>query len=621
MKKRIISRALALFMALSLLSTTAFAASFTNLQDAINDKGGTRIEGTDRYGYGSQNSDGIWGIEAWNSDDGTRNVQLNEDVTYKDGGLTKDATYVNIQTGKDVTLNMNGNTIDTGNRFDENGDVTEIGGNQAFQVRANSNLTINGAGEDGERGTITGGYGNNGGAIFAYAGASITLNDVNLTGNSVKANGKGGAVCASGNNSVILNNVDLTGNSAAYGGAISAKSGSVVTLNNVNLTGNSATTGGVTYASGGAIYAENSDVTLKDVNLTGNSSTFSGGAIRGTNSKVTLENVTMTGNKTLGHGAAIQADGGATVTMKDVTISNNSAAIDGGAINTAEETVITVRNTTMTGNTAGNDGGALWIGRGSVVSIDGDSKIVGNYSQVKADGSKMANDLHIGDVEQGAPDVTSADSLVYNGVTYEKVTTDASDGFDIVYAVPENSGEPDSNIPDDGNDSTDGNDSSNGNTSDTTTPDVSGTDTAVTATGADAVATTTIEDDEVPLAGLLTLADLLEELRQYEEIAEIELPEDFKWVDHEYAQAIYWGLQEELVVDTEDDPLDPDEVLTVGLMREVLTNFVEIYVGLDDFVVELEGEDEDLVMDYIDMISRLGVFYDELDAALEAKAA
>ena len=140
-------------------------------------------------------------------------------------------------------------------------------------------------------------------------------------------------------------------------------------------------------------------------------------------------------------------------------------------------------------------------------------------------------------------------------------------------------------------------------------------------TGADATPaedTTTLEDQEVPLAGLMPVAQLLEELRQYAEIEDVELPEDFKWIDHEYAQAIYWGLQEELVADTEEEPFDPDEVVTVALLRDVLTNFVELYKGLENFVFTLEGEDDEIVMD---LGERLTVFYGELEEALKATAA
>ncbi len=142
---------------------------------------------------------------------------------------------------------------------------------------------------------------------------------------------------------------------------------------------------------------------------------------------------------------------------------------------------------------------------------------------------------------------------------------------------------------------------------------VSGGGVGVAAAPADA---TTIEDEEIPLAGLISTAELLEALRQYEGIEDVELPEDFQWADHDYAQAIYWALDEALVIDTEDDPLDPDELVTVAILREVLESFAE-YKGLTDFVVTVEGEDDMIVMD---LGERLTVFYGELEAALAAKA-
>ena len=123
------------------------------------------------------------------------------------------------------------------------------------------------------------------------------------------------------------------------------------------------------------------------------------------------------------------------------------------------------------------------------------------------------------------------------------------------------------------------------------------------------------------LANLHTVTywySFLEELRPHEEIPEAELPEDFKWLDHEHAQAICWGLQEQLVADTGEEPLDPDAVITVALMRDVLVNYVELYLGLDDFVVTLEGEDDEMVMD---LGVRLAAFYAELETFLSAGSA
>ncbi len=116
----------------------------------------------------------------------------------------------------------------------------------------------------------------------------------------------------------------------------------------------------------------------------------------------------------------------------------------------------------------------------------------------------------------------------------------------------------------------------------------------------------------------LRLYSFLEELRPHEEIPEAELPEDFKWLDHEHAQAICWGLQEHLVADTEEEPLDPDAVITVALMRDVLVNYAELYLSLDDFVVTLEGEDDEMVMD---LGVRLAAFYAELETFLSAGSA
>lgn len=95
------------------------------------------------------------------------------------------------------------------------------------------------------------------------------------------------------------------------------------------------------------------------------------------------------------------------------------------------------------------------------------------------------------------------------------------------------------------------------------------------------------------------------------------IPDGFPFADHEYAEAICWGLDNALVFHTEEEPLDPDEIVTVGLMREVLTNFVA-YRGVEEFTVELAGADDEIVMD---LGERLVVFYAQLaeaEAAAEA---
>lgn len=132
-----------------------------------------------------------------------------------------------------------------------------------------------------------------------------------------------------------------------------------------------------------------------------------------------------------------------------------------------------------------------------------------------------------------------------------------------------------------------------------------------TAAPAAAADTTVITDDPIPLAGLITRAQLLAELYRYEQRPEVVLPEEFDFAEHEYALAICWGLDNALESHTEDDPYLPDDLLTVGVLREVLVNFVA-YKGIEDLEFTVEGEDDELVMD-LDV--RLAAFYELLETA------
>ena len=131
-----------------------------------------------------------------------------------------------------------------------------------------------------------------------------------------------------------------------------------------------------------------------------------------------------------------------------------------------------------------------------------------------------------------------------------------------------------------------------------------------TAAPAAAADTTVITDDPIPLAGLITRAQLLAELYRYEQRPEVVLPEEFDFAEHEYALAICWGLENALETHSEDDPYLPDDLLTVGVLREVLVNFVA-YKGIEDLEFTVEGEDDELVMD-LDV--RLAAFYELLEA-------
>ena len=121
-------------------------------------------------------------------------------------------------------------------------------------------------------------------------------------------------------------------------------------------------------------------------------------------------------------------------------------------------------------------------------------------------------------------------------------------------------------------------------------------------TGGDA--DTTIDDETTPLAGIVTEAQLLDELYKHEGSPEVETVE--KYASHEYAPAISWALANAIVVDDED--FDPDKAVTVVLLREVLTGYVA-YKDID-FTVTVTGEDDELVLD---LSEHLNMFFAELE--------
>ena len=185
MKKRIFSRVLALVMAMSLLSTTAFAASFSQLQDAIDGQEGQMMD-NGHTGYAWNEGLNHWGIEAWDDGD-NRNVQLNEDVQRTE----TEETGISISgSNKDVTIDLNGQTIDGSN---QNGSVITVTDGGKLTVEDSSGKNENGEYIGAGDGKITGGTGE---AMFknpngdTYAGGGVyvknsefTLNGGNITGN------------------------------------------------------------------------------------------------------------------------------------------------------------------------------------------------------------------------------------------------------------------------------------------------------------------------------------------------------------------------------------------------------------------------------------------------------
>ena len=330
----------------------------------------------------------------------TQQIQLQEDEIplTVEGGELESGTYVltgdltltnNItisdEIGTEVIINLNGHTL-TGNG---NGSVITY----LPTPKSDAKLTINGAGEDGTPGTITGGTGTEisiygekyyyGGGIYVDTADYVPVEgegenelvicDVKISGN--KATNGGGAfigVIASAE----LNGVTFSENTADRGGGLYSNIGGSGTIYRVSLqectfTENTAHRGGGLYASGAfqcvnTSFSDNTATINEDDAESGN-----GGAIYYNSSVLRVLGCTIERNRAEKNGGGVYATSGgmsifSTSFVNGVSRSNmvkdNTAAEYGGGLY-LEQRVTFYGD--ITDNTA-KTGGGIYLAKGHV---------------------------------------------------------------------------------------------------------------------------------------------------------------------------------------------------------------------------------------------------------------
>ena len=362
MKKRIFSRVLALVMALSLLSTTAFAAQVLN-QDNI----GTFTDSTTGALLAHDNNGGV--AEA-NAAEKYYDYYLGSDVTLNQSLVVKDNVNASLDlNGYTLQLNDSSQVIKDADGYTTGIKVADSSGTVKYGsvimvTGEDTMLTVTDDGVDGVQrgdgvGTITGGnntgrwewwtkYGS-GGGVYVNDGATFEMTGGQVSGNATQSVGGGvAAIRHAGDLSdcpeskmttVILNNVDITENvelargTGTGGGGVYIDGWCKGELNNTNVVNNySNWAGGGIYGwananiliNGGEISHNSSvagggirvlgahqwyvDLAMNNVKMEDNRVTkedWSGGAIAGAQSNITLNNVLLTNNSAPGYGGAL----------------------------------------------------------------------------------------------------------------------------------------------------------------------------------------------------------------------------------------------------------------------------------------------------------------------------
>ena len=209
----------------------------------------------------------------------------------------------------------------------------------------------------GGKGSLLSGSSSKFGGGVQCVGASPTLTNCTISGNSASWGGGGGVYCYQ--SSPTLTNCTISGNWARYGagGGVYCYESSP-TLTNCMISGNSAVLS--EYASGGGVYCSGSSPTLTNCTISGNSAVGFGGGVYCSGSSPSLTNCTISGNsatgKSYGAGGGVYCGENASPTLTKCTISGNWARSGGG--------VYSISNSPPTLASCivwGNAGGALMI--------------------------------------------------------------------------------------------------------------------------------------------------------------------------------------------------------------------------------------------------------------------
>ncbi|MBX7106711.1 MAG: hypothetical protein K1X57_21735, partial [Gemmataceae bacterium] len=218
---------------------------------------------------------------------------------------------------------------------------------------------------------------------------TITINGPGASQATVNGNAAS-RLFNTGTSTVGISGLTLTnGKSTGGGGAILTTGGSL-TLTDMNVSGNTATS-----SRGGAINAPNTNLTILRSTLSGNSSSVSGGGCidipaMGAANTILIDSTALSGNWASGSGGAMTLSGAGNVTVQNSTISGNTSGNNGGGIrayNTFSGT-LNVFSSTVSKNTLVGGG----LGRG-VSQLGGTVNVVSSIVAQNSGGSTATGDL------------------------------------------------------------------------------------------------------------------------------------------------------------------------------------------------------------------------------------
>lgn len=296
-------------------------------------------------------------------------IELNQDL--KAGA---DSGPLDVPEGREVTINLNGHTLDRGL-----GDDKTDGDGSVLVNRGKLNLV---------NGTVTGGNTEGeGGGILNWG--NLTLDGVRVTKCSAA---DGGGV--SNNGEMKLVNTEIVENGATSVGGGIRSFGKVTHEGAITVSNNHAVRGG-----GFACYCRDGVSLGSNVKIEGNHASENGGGIYVTgDASLTLDGATVKGNVANGLGGGAYEESGSLWFFGDTQIVNNEARVGGGA--TFDRGRIGVGDEVQViNNTAKESGNDIWIPDCQELRM----------------GRELKRNAKIGVAKEGGTGIFTLDYSYYNG--------------------------------------------------------------------------------------------------------------------------------------------------------------------------------------------------------------
>lgn len=242
-----------------------------------------------------------------------------------------------------------------------------------------------------------------GGGVASYGtGSSLTVTDSVFTSNVAGGSNGGGAILTGSTTSISMTKISTNTATVGHGGGIVNSGLGVLTVSTTTIKGNSVGPG----SSGGGLF-NSATATIDRSTISGNTASTGGGIANvrfGDSASVSLLLSTISGNSATNQGGGLFAGLGTTSSVTDSTITANGAAYEGGGI--FRQGIVSMAGTILAKNTTGTAAPDLF----GLIQSQG-YNIIGNISGGSgyADNDKKNVDPLLGPLQDnGGPTFTHA---------------------------------------------------------------------------------------------------------------------------------------------------------------------------------------------------------------------